>query len=83
MQIERFIYFLKMTAVASHYISNVRNQATKLPRPTCYRLMHTMTENRFLYVQEDALHSVFTLEIKNIYAIFTQKWRQPHNYAMA
>ena len=52
MQLERLINILEMTAVAGRPISVANLQiATGLPRPTCYRLVQTLTNHRLLEVE--------------------------------
>ena len=54
MQLERLINILEMTAAAGRPVSAARLQkATNLPRPTCYRLVQTLTNHRLLDVHDD------------------------------
>lgn len=53
MQLERLINILEMTALAGGpvTVSNLQ-KATGLPRPTCYRLVQTLTNHRLLNVEK-------------------------------
>ncbi len=53
MQLERLISILEMTAIAGRPVSVANLQkATGLPRPTCYRLVQTLTDHQLLDVEE-------------------------------
>jgi IclR family acetate operon transcriptional repressor len=54
MQLERLISILEMTAVAGRPISVANLQiATGLPRPTCYRMVQTLTNHRLLEAEAE------------------------------
>ena len=59
LQLQRIIKLLEMTAFAGRPVSVARLQAaTELPRPTCYRLVQTLTKHGLLDVSEQNGHYV-------------------------
>ena len=72
MHLDRLIAVLETVAIAGRAISPAEVQrVTGLPRPTCYRLLQTLTEHRLLDDPDSSMHYLIGERLKRI-ALFGQ-----------